>query len=151
MASQASDDTTSNHVPCLVDGEVVNTHPPRAGTPITGDAVELRLRQQSKLLEHFNLIFMSTEDTAKRFVNQQEAVQEQHDQDLREAIRQSNEARGSEFTHLANVTIRTEEIEDLTKDRDKLKDEVDQLNLTHSNEDNGNNSSIAFQGFQRAG
>ena len=107
MASPASDDTTSNHVQCLVDGEVVNTHPPPAGTPITGDAVKLRLSQQSKLLEHFNFIFMSTEDTVKRFVNQQEAVQEQHGQDLLEAVRQRDEARGSEFTHRANVMMKT--------------------------------------------
>ena len=75
MASQDSNDTTSNHVQCMVDGEVVNTHPPPDDTPITGDDVQLRLRQQGNIIAHLNFIFLGTEDTVKGFVKQQEAVQ----------------------------------------------------------------------------
>ena len=116
MASPASDDTTSNRVQCLADGEVVSTHSPPAGTSITEDAVKLRLSQQKEILEHFNFILLSTEDTLKHYVNQQEAERAQHGQYYLEAVRQRDEARGSEYTHRVNITMKTYDIDDLTKD-----------------------------------
>ena len=65
MASQDSNETTSDRVQLTVDGEIVTTHALPDGTPISADAVLLRLRQQHKAIEHIYFVFLGTEDTVK--------------------------------------------------------------------------------------
>ena len=121
MASQDSNETTSDRVQLMVDGEIVTTHAPPDGTPISADAVLLRLRQQKNGIEHFNFVFLGTEDTVKGFVQQQREPQERLGQEVRdltvqrdaargpdhqeihEVLRQRGEARGAEFTARASA------------------------------------------------